>query len=181
MTISQADIERLLQGRVIIDNYRAKDSQGVDESDTLPEKLKAIGFTSDNPVQEFHDFNKNMLTEAFTEMGIQGDCDFCIGYDGTPKCVEIWGSRACYHTKIDPKQREGSSIAWSLIASAAKGFDGASDDWDATIKYYESSVDENGIYWFCPRGHGFYIDTKELRRKFHSSSSCIGKFSLLWR
>lgn len=182
MAISQADIERLLQGRVIIDNYRAKDAQGIDESDTLPEKLKAIGFTSDNPVQEFHDFNKYMNEQGFLEMNIQGDCDFCEGFEGKPHCQVIWGSRSCFNRKVNPRT-EGFwvGIVQGLSASARMGADGGSDDWAITLAYYDEHKEPDGRFWYCPKGHGFYIDVSELQRKAKNKNNPIGKYSFIWR
>ena len=61
------------------------------------------------------------------------------------------------------------------------GADGASSDWEQTLSYYESNQSPDGKYWYCPQGHGFYIDVSELRAKSKDDGSPIGKFSLVWR
>lgn len=180
--MKKKDITKLLRGRKIVDAYRAETaSTGEHPVEELKESLKRLGFKSDNPIEEFFAFNEQLCIEAFANMNIQGECDFCVGYKGEPSCKQIWGSRACFVTQKDPKRFGDAAFARYLLASANQHNDGASDAWEETLSYYKSKVGKNGMYWYCPEGHGFYINTQELETKLHVSSPTMGKFSLIWR
>jgi hypothetical protein len=90
------DIERLLAGRKLVDDYRAAHaSTGEHETDKLISGLKELGFAS---IEEFFKFNRRMGQEDAKRCTRRvGVCDFCVGR--TPGCV-----KACYEKFSEPSK-----------------------------------------------------------------------------
>ena len=153
--MDQKDVDKLLAGRAVIDAYRAKAQQGIDESADLPGELEHIGFTSDDPIAEFFDFNDAMGILALKETPVEGECDLCQGYSGTPECQLAYGASSC-----SAKQRiPAGDYKWKIILlRIRKGDIAQKGDWNAALANFASKVDAQGKHWICPKGHGFYIE-----------------------
>jgi hypothetical protein len=171
--MTEKDIAKLLKGRGIIDAYRAQHSKGIDESAGLTDKLKAIGFTSDNPIGEFFSFNDQMCLEAIKILPIYGECDSCKGYKGTPKCQEWFGNSGCAITrKIPSKEDMHRAILIKIRAGVANSLYETQAE---RIAYYKGEVETGtNIHWFCTKGHGFYCKPLEV-------TVVEDRFSLIWR
>jgi len=149
------DIDKLLAGRAVIDEYRAKGQQGIDESPSLAAKLKELGFTSDNPVDEFFAFNTQMGILALKETPVLGECDLCQGYAGTPECQIAYGPGSCASKQNIP----AGEYKWKIILlRLRKGDIAQKGDWQSALANFASKVDAEGRHWICPKGHGFYIE-----------------------
>jgi hypothetical protein len=76
---------------------------------------------------------------------LQGKCDKCEGYKGTPPCLEKWGNKSCYSTN-------------TLDVDATKELLSG----DNFVKGLQKTV--KGITkGFCPEGHGFYTDESQCK------------------
>jgi hypothetical protein len=142
--MNQKDIDRLLTCRKIIDNHNTNRSSLKDDAakkaavEEYMSVLKDNGFSS---VSEFETFNKFMNFCSFLEcIPLQGKCDNCEGYKGTPPCVERYKEEACFYNPIKTIDDFKYLFAGEFfIKSSLKISKGIS-------------------LIFCPEGHGFYND-----------------------
>ena len=186
--MTQADIDKLLAGRAIINAYQATRHTPSKDATKLEEDLKQLGFES---IDAFYDFNKDAVMEALVEIGVEGQCDSCQGYTGTPMCQENWGSLSC-STKpvesVNPRKlglfhfflrRDKVSDISGVVSEDIGGTDPIGH-WQEVIDHFTANMDEIGMYWFCPKGHGFYINVPKFDKLIKDEKSIVGKFSLVW-
>lgn len=166
-------IERLLAGRAIIDAYRAEQSKGADTSAGLGDKLRDVGFISGNPVDEFFKFNDDICLAIIKEIPVYGECDFCMGYNGTPQCQVWFGGHACGITKKIPSKEDMYKAILTKIRSGK-----VSSYYNSQAKrldHYKRQTDAaTGIYWYCTKEHGFYCKPFEVQ-------TITSSFLLTWR
>jgi hypothetical protein len=168
----QSDVDKLLAGRTIINAYRIKGGQGIDESPLLADKLRALGFVSSNPIQEFFEFNDAMGVQALKETPILGVCDFCAGFVGTPYCQNKFGNGSCAVTK---KSISGDDVYKAVLFRLQQyEFQGQTftkaDNWNTLMNNLKKS--KLSKFYFCPTGHGYYIEP---------STMTLSPFDLRWR
>lgn len=152
---NQVDIDKLLKGRAIVNTYRAEQSKGVDTSAKLSEDIKALGFAS---VGDFFKFNEDMCLDAVRKIPIYGECDFCKGYVGTPKCQTWFGNGGCAITKKPPNKEDLYQAILMVIRKGAVSYKSLAEG----LNYYKEKVEVGNIYWFCTKGHGFYCKPSEV-------------------
>jgi len=166
--MTQKDIDRLLAGRKVVDDYRSV-AASYREADTLSkvtakktdialakekyqdrekatEKmhngLYKLGFgkgADPSAFESFMEFNNDMNFKVFKECRpIKGECDLCVGYDKDPPCKVYYKEKACINT-----------------------FTPLLDD-----KIYKISFDRftgRTPCQACPPGHGFQPDTANYK------------------
>jgi len=135
------DIERLLAGRKIIDDYRDKP-----RSEKIP-LLRELGFSS---TAEYSIWDRKMIFQAFKESyPIEGECDLCAGItEKEIKCVVTFSFEACYYKKLVGVP--DSIYQWSLE------------------QYLKGNLylTESGVYKIksgCPVDHGFYTIPSKIK------------------
>jgi hypothetical protein len=147
------DIEKLLAGRKIIDDYRAASIQRRDESAELPGRLQAIGFAS---ITDFYNFNDTMCLEAIKNLPIFGNCDLCKGYKGMPECQKRFKDQLC--ATLQPLS--GDQLFKAILYRIQKR-DFRTDSWTDTLIRFKAQS-KSGKFWICPEGHGFYLKPNEI-------------------
>ena len=160
--IEQKDIDKLLAGRKVVDNYRAvsasyREKAAISADSKLSadvavaeekyidreaatkkmhEELIKVGFAS---YDEFAKFNAQMVMEEYTEVTTISflGCDKCP----TRKCVELYGVGACGNQNIKDIASIEKSMRLFFISLIKKSQDGLSKNF-ADVKV-------------CPDGYGF--------------------------
>lgn len=157
--MNKKDVAKLLRGRKIVDAYRAEHAKGgEDKSAKLTEDIKALGFES---IEEFFRLNDAMCMQAIREIPIYGECDFCEGYKGKPRCQVWFGRDGCAATKARPNKED--MYAAILVKTRAGAADFIYEYSAGRLAYLKKGVDKNtGIYWYCTKGHGFYCKPLEV-------------------
>lgn len=157
------DIEKLLEGRKVVDVYRGAHA-GLHTSDhqekevaheqiegQLAQGLEKLGFTID----EFFALNKRMVLETFKEYRpFYGQCDFCEGYEGTPPCLTLYGEGSCYYTKKLATKEQAAGVQFQRYQQGIH-------DW--SVANLKKDILGDKYYSFCPPGHGYYGLLAELR------------------
>jgi hypothetical protein len=166
VVINAANVQLLLKGRTLIDNYRNSFPNG--DSAKLISDIQALGFTD---VSVFYKFNDDMCVAALQVHNIQGSCDLCKGYAGTPDCLKRYGRDSCYATGVVLTK---AAMYVAILKRLITGDFGVTDDWNASIAALKTHADANGIYWYCRPGGGFYLNTK-------TAAVPPYLFSLKWR
>ena len=151
LIMEQKDIDKLLKARDIIDKHKKRDIKLEDDikhtklTIKMIDDLKKLGF---NSLEEFSEFNFDMNRQGFEDARpIEGECDKCAGYNGTPPCVLIWGDRACFY-------RSGGMSRESIMRSFWIAFNQHTDG---------ISYSGNKKQLVCRDGHGYYCDLDKIK------------------
>lgn len=159
------DIEKILEGRKVVDAYRLVHAglatTGQQEKDVAHESieldmaqgLEKLGFTTD----EFFALNKRIVFEIFSEYRPRyGECDFCEGYSGVPRCKELYGDGSCFVT---------GEIATEEIATKVRfiRYLKGEHKWLVAEFLAEATISGDRYYSVCPPGHGYYGLVAELK------------------
>lgn len=166
--MQQADVDKLLQGRAIVDAYRAEHTKGKADSVKLTEDIHSLGFAS---IDNFFEFNDEMCIAAIKEFPIYGECDHCRGYAGTPKCKITYGDSVCISEGVNLTEK---NLKTALLFRARGGSYGIPAGWKGELIPLQKveAAKNNGIFWCCPEGHGFYLKPLEI---------IPSKFSITWK
>jgi len=113
-------------------------------------ELKAEGFEG---VGEYADWDNQQCLAAYIEYApIDGKCDHCAGFKGTPPCQQKWGEKSCAVTMNYP------TLEWVkryVFLSAYRSTDKAIRDiLPVSIGLPSAARD---VVTICPPGHGFYV------------------------
>lgn len=157
------DIEKILEGRKIVDSYRLahSDFHADNLQDTTHEQiepelaqgLQKLGFS----ISEFFAFNKRIVFEIFSKYRPRyGECDFCQGYPGTPRCKELYGDKSCFVT---------GEIATEEVATKVRFVRhlNGTHKWSVAEFLAEATISGDRYYSVCPPGHGYYGLVSELK------------------
>jgi len=147
--MDKEDVDKVLAGRVIVDKHRnrqlynEKDDDHDKSTQEMYDGLAALGFKS------FEEFETNNELANYDEWKskskIEGDCDFCEGYEGTPPCVLRHADHACFYNKMTTESIYRMVYKWRYKDKEIYSGDKA------------SFVTNSGVYRGCPEGHGWHF------------------------
>lgn len=175
--MKKTDIDRLLEGRRITEEYEQDSAPGESAKWAFVRELQSIGF---NSPKIFSDWNDQMNRIAYKEcVTIDGHCDNCKGYEGAPLkplCLQLF-------TKGSPMNIwyiEGQSC-YAGVTVYEEDFQRHINERDAWTSNYDRIVEiffrlmrigythydvdktkTRGSY-VCPEGHGIsVVQVKDL-------------------
>ncbi len=148
-----SDVDRLLAGRQLIDAYRVRHAADptLDESAQLLADIQKLGYSG---IQAFYDFNRQLCWEEYDKRcTLEGECDLCAGYRGTPTCRKVHGNASCAAmgtpaTKDDFKRGLFHAMKTKSLAAGSTKITFSMD------KYRKLKADGKTVQTFCPPGHG---------------------------
>jgi hypothetical protein len=153
------DIKKLKDCRKAIDKYKKstfKDhKEKLDLSNELNQVMKGNGFVGEDgegSVETFRKWNEQKNYEAYLECRpLQGTCDKCVGYKGTPPCQIKYDNKACVFT---PGVLEQVQVTLEQIQRLCFKFYLSADS---------SLVETSTRRALCPEGHGWYVDKTKTK------------------
>ena len=172
--MDKGKIEKLLQGRKIIDTHTATKEAAAGSKDydivhtdsilLMNSELQKLGFEEGNEVDSFLKFNKQMHDDILLEVfPLQGFCDGCVGnLDPTTgketgyMCEKMYG-KSCPDPSVLATKETGiipMFLQMSVFTITRKNI---SDPNSKTISE-KNHILRNA----CPEGHGFYVDISRV-------------------
>lgn len=144
--MEQTIIDKILRCRGIIEKHRKRDTIGeTDEKhivsmDDMNAGLALEGFDS---LLDYSKWDEQQCFDHYCECRpIKGDCDKCVGYEGTPPCQLMYGAGSCVFISHER----------SVIIKAS-------------FKYFckKISKTQGTRIAVCPAGHGYYINAEDIK------------------
>lgn len=155
-------IKKLTECREAISRHRVArgENQLSDEaiSSLVALTLEALNGHGFDSLQSFSKWNDEMNFAAYCECRpIEGSCDKCVGYKGTPPCYKKYGTSSCFSGSAPTSLESIRKTGFLLYTAQA---------------HDPALVERKGKRTPCPEGHGWYQDL---------AKATVPPFDITWR